>query len=255
MSKIVDSVLSIFNVTKRPKKIQNEGKRRGKGKSRKSVLDADSFVFLPGQEGENWGELVGSPRDPLSTPAGDYGWQCEMRGRTKTVDDNALRGGKLFSRRLSGTLVSTKGRRSLNSLTEVEDGSIRVSTYLAVPESARRPRSHDLSDRYVYDRLIRVPNRSSRQSSNRSSQQIQGSNQELAQPSSSTPKQGRDVVFEIRCSSVTGGYCDIAPASEGSWHSYADPADSVDWDAVRQQLKDCEWTCGSGRGVAGQAGR
>ena len=253
MSKFVGSVLSIFNVTKRPKKGQKESKRRGKNRNRKSVLDADSFVYLPGEEGENWGQLVGS-KDPLSVLAGDYSWECETRRRTKTVDENPLRSAKMFTRRLSGTLVSVKARRSLNSLTEVEDGSIRVSTYLAVPESARRPRSQDLSDRYVYDRLIRVPNRSSQQSSNRSSQQIQGSNRELEQPSSSTPKQGKgreqeNMVFEIRCNSGPGGYCDIVPMSDYSWHSYAVPADIVDWDAMRQQLDECEWTKHSAHGV------
>ncbi len=170
MPKLVDSMLKVFK----------RDKDREKSKRyRKSQMDADSFVFVPGDGGgQFWGEVLnndnfpapgsqlengGSRRNTLmggimqSDGSGSQDVSIIFRSNAAQKEQQSLMNGKLFNRRLSGTLV--KARKSTD---EVEDGPlIRDYAFLL---SNRERMSGDVSDRYVYDRLIRSPLR--RQDSN-----------------------------------------------------------------------------------------
>lgn len=184
MPKIVESMLKVFGRNKENKdRGQGQGKKSKPTKrSRRSVLDADSFVFLPGDHvSRYWGALLNDDDDsnfPVSQLAADYSEMRRrkthiglihsdesgmqevniIRPRAKThanpAEDNVLRNAKMFNRRLSGTLV--KARKSTD---EVEDGSV-IHDY-AYRTSDRERWSQDLSGRYVYDRLFCPPVKSS----------------------------------------------------------------------------------------------
>ena len=236
MSKIVESVLNLFNVQRRPK---SKSRRR----DRRSMLEADSFVYLPGDNENYWGDLLNG--EPISALAAEYSEQSEMRRRAKTAvssDETVLRNGKMV-RRLSGTLVSLKARRSL---TEVGDGSLQV------PETDWRPRSQDLTGRYVYDRLLFPPKRNSQLSqqarysprhSPRHSQHLQPGhsqpeqkhNGRLKRRSGLKDKHRSDQRFEIRCSDTMHSYCEVEVSHSSE---YAVPVDAIDWRRLRDRIRE-----------------
>lgn len=240
MSKIVESMLRVFGGNRRRSKDHDGDRPR---RNRKSILAADSFVFLPGEGGTYWGELVSSKYGegvpvPISHLAVDYSAQCEMRRRTKTVahvdesalrsealevrrrakssvDDNMLFGGMKLSRRLSGTLV-----RAGKTLTdEVEDSSIL---------DHRERWSPDLSGRYVYDRLLRVPTKSQKQPKEDYQKDREKEEKLQQRRSKCVHPERRSLVFEIRSEASGHTYSDLIPLSE-----YAMPADAIDWEQVR----------------------
>lgn len=126
MSRFVDSVRNLFNREKcKPEQPRHRPNNR--------VTHADSFVYLPG-EGDTsyWGEpLRSGKRENVFTTSNqlsDSESPSVVRRRTKTVtaaDEQVIRASsKPFSRRLSGTIVALKSRRS----DEVEDESVREET-------------------------------------------------------------------------------------------------------------------------------
>ena len=156
-------------------------KRSGRGgKSRKSMLDADSFVFLPGEKVDlYWGAVLNDQNYPISDLAADYSTARAVFTRRQTVGNShltrseesssgvqnvqvlrprantnaiaassSLKNGNVFSRRLSGTLV--KGKKPPVT-DEVEDGSLLVDCGLCVSDRERW--SQDLSGKYVYNRI------------------------------------------------------------------------------------------------------
>ncbi len=166
MPKLVDSMLKVFKREKKGLQKDSSKSRR----SERSVLDADSFIFMPGDtQSQYWGDILNDDNFPIS--------QLRDNSRRKThiglvhdsgqsdgvqevnliispdvqeKDGNLVLNGKVFNRRLSGTLV--KARKSTD---EVEDGPvIRDYAFLL---TARERLSQELSGRYVYDRLIRSP--------------------------------------------------------------------------------------------------
>ena len=236
MSKIVTSMLRVFGVHRNPKEGGGIDSAR---KTRKSILDADSFVFMPGEDGKYWGDMVTSRHGegvpvPISHFAGDYSAHRRRRAKTaahggesarrearrkvmSSADDALIFGDVNISRRLSGTLV--KAGKTVTD--EVEDsGGILL-------ESENRERwSPDLSGRYVYDRLLRVPTSTPTQSkSNSQNEREREIEKETGQRKVVDPDE-RSLVFQVRCD--TSGYCDLVPLSE-----YYSPADAVDWDQVR----------------------
>lgn len=161
--------VEMFKVFRREKKGQRANSSRPKRDNR-SVLDADSFIFMPGgTESQYWGEMLNDENSPFCSHLGD------MESRRKThiglvqsqetngmqevnliispgvqeKDGNVVLNGKVFNRRLSGTLV--KARKSADDL---EGPLIRDYAFLL---SNRERLSQELSGRYVYDRLIRSP--------------------------------------------------------------------------------------------------
>lgn len=151
-------------------------------KNRRSMLDADSFVFLPGEKVDlYWGAVLNDQNYPISALAADYSTARAVMGRRQTISSNLtrsdesgtqnvkvlrpraqtnafpenslLKSGDPVSRRLSGTLVKCR-----MSTDEVGDGSILLDYGLCVSDRERW--SQDLSGRYVYDRLFYPPNQS-----------------------------------------------------------------------------------------------
>lgn len=165
MSRLVDSMLKVF---KREKKGRKGDPSKAK-KRNKSVLEADSFVFVSGAtESQYWGRILND--DHFPTQLEELGSRRNTHiGLVQSDESNGLQevnliispsiqdeneglvlNTKVFNRRLSGTLV--KARKSTD---EVEDGPvIRDYAFLL---SARERLSQELSGRYVYDRLIRSP--------------------------------------------------------------------------------------------------
>lgn len=166
------------------------GSRREKGpKRRRSVLDADSFVFLPGDKAANyWGQVLNDENFPVSQLSSDYSVKAADMRRRKThvgglrrSDDNSgvqevnvirpraqtsanvlvvpgeegspVHNGLVYNRRFSGTLVKR------TSTDEVEDAALIHDYAFCVSERDRW--SQDLSSRCIYDKLIRPPPSSS----------------------------------------------------------------------------------------------
>ena len=299
MPKFVESMLKVFGRNK-----ENKDRDRGSGKktkrSRKSVLDADSFVFLPGDHvSRYWGALLNDDESnfPISQLAADYsdirrrkthiglihsdesGMQEVniIRPRAKTNahldEENVLRNGKLFNRRLSGTLV--KARKSTD---EVEDGSV-FHDY-AFHMSDRERWSQDLSGRYVYDRLFCPPVKSSTplktstpletsstppqwkypgddaQMKNGTYERLKLNEKPIHRVPISKPavcvtdhdnrlstceidnSDEDNRVFHVKRASSrpsvgSHGYCDLEPLSKRFGSEYCMPADSIDWEDVR----------------------
>lgn len=163
MPKFVDSMLKVF---KREKK-GHRGLDKARSRSNRPVLDADSFIFMPGDsESQYWGKILNdenftSVEDSRRKTHIGFVQSGESNGLQEVnliispsvqekKDEDFILNGKVFNRRLSGTLV--KARKSTD---EVEDGPvIRDYAFLL---TARERLSQELSDRYVYDRLIRPP--------------------------------------------------------------------------------------------------
>jgi hypothetical protein len=158
-------LVEMFKVFRRDKKRGlDKSHSRSKGDNR-SVLDADSFVFMPGgTEGqciwENFQLGAGEAESRRKTHIGLVQSQ-ETNGLQEVnliispslqeKSDNLVLDGKVFNRRLSGTLV--KARKSMDDLME-DEPIIRDYAFLL---STRERLSQELSGRYVYDRLIRPP--------------------------------------------------------------------------------------------------
>ena len=234
MSRIVDSVLNLFG-KRSAGKDKDPRPRSRKGRSRRSLLAADSFVFLPGQVRDQeayWGEVLQS-RDYSTISSQiveDNSVHTELRRRAQTADESALRA--VITRRLSGTLLKARS--------EVEDGSQNpqhegFGQFLDPGDNYKRktetrPRSDDpSSERYVYDRLVHVPKRNSDHTdSSRGSVQSQN-------------LRDSNLIFEIRCSDQaprarggSSGYCDIVPVGCAE---YTMPLDTIDWENVRRRTR------------------
>lgn len=166
-------LVEMFKIFRREKKGQR-GLDKNPSRPRRdnrSVLDADSFIFMPGgTESQYWGDMMNDENSPFSHHLGD------MESRRKThiglvqsqetnglqevnliispnvqeKDANLVLNGEVFNRRLSGTLV--KARKSADFMDD--EPVIRDYAFLL---SARERLSQELSSRYVYDRLVRSP--------------------------------------------------------------------------------------------------
>lgn len=180
MSKIVDSVLHLFGRRaggKDREPIARSKSKRGRATTRHSLLAADSFVFLPGEVEASrdqrafWGEVLAS-RD-YSTISSQIGEDrgvvhCEVQRRrckaTSPADELALKKA-VITRRLSGTLLR-------GGCAEVEDGSQHLQRAAQRQEVVSEPHwqwdkndtrfSGDPTARYIYDRLVTVPRRSTK---------------------------------------------------------------------------------------------
>ena len=158
----------MLKVFKREKKAPEKDSSKSR-RSQRSVLDADSFIFMPGDtQSQYWGEILNDDNFPTSqlrdnsrrkthiglVQSGDSGGVQEVNliisPDVQEKDGNLVLNGKVFNRRLSGTLV--KARKSTD---EVEDGPI-IRDY-AFLLTGRDRLSQELSGRYVYDRLVRSP--------------------------------------------------------------------------------------------------
>ena len=144
MSRFVDSFRNFFNRDKCSKAEQPSRRPNNR------VTHADSFVFLPAEDGTSyWGEPLRSGKRENVPATSNQSRDCEspLRRRTKTVaavDEQLIRSGtKPFARRLSGTLVALKSRRS----DEVVDESM--------PEESAEEQQEDDPSRVVnpYDTL------------------------------------------------------------------------------------------------------
>lgn len=160
----------MFRRDKKGQKGLEKNPSRSKRDNR-SVLDADSFIFMPGgTESQYWGEIMKDENFPFSHLG-------EMESRRKThiglvqsqetnglqevnliispdvqeleKDGNFILNGKVFNRRLSGTLVKAKSTDFMDDEPVIRDYAFLLS--------ARERLSQELSGRYVYDRLIRPP--------------------------------------------------------------------------------------------------
>ena len=305
MPKIVQSMLKALGRQPSKQKLDSVdtnsaggggGSRREKGpKRRRSVLDADSFVFLPGDKAANyWGQVLNDENFPLSQLTADYSTRAADMRRRKThvgglrrSDDNnsgvqevnvirpraktsanllvvpgeggsPVHNGLVYNRRLSGTLV----KRATTD--EVEDAALIHDYAFCVSERDRW--SQDLSDRYIYDKLIRPPPALNKTSTPRggSSSPVQ-----WKYPSDNAPPKGgkespksrnerilphqrsqsvlilderakNRFVFKnqenLRSSSrqtvASHNYCDLEPPTPVR-SEYSNPMDSVDWEQIR----------------------
>lgn len=187
--KFVTSMLNFFGRKSREESAGDEStkpaatKRSGNPKrDRRAMLDADSFVFLPGERVDlYWGAVLNDQNFPVSDLAADYNSSRPAMGRRVTVSSHLSRSDESgtqnvrvlrpraktnefkpdefpqnsllvcedsISRRLSGSLV----RSRIKSTDEVEDGSVLVDYGLCISERERW--SQDLSGNDIYDRLI-----------------------------------------------------------------------------------------------------
>lgn len=223
-------------------------KRPGRGK--KAILKADSFVFLPGECTSSgtqfWGEVI-TPRTvglPLSTISDDY--SALGHGRDGRDGESARRrnvrsvlvdgSGKVVSRRLSGSVVSVKGRKSLD---EVEDGTLEefLREFEAAGELTEadyyhtyaQPNSKDPSSdpRYIYDRLVHLPRNSSA-----------GQRPFMEEGEGGRWRRHSNLVLDLR----EGGRRRTSSGCSAEQY-YAIPADqllkeeAVDWAGLREQLR------------------
>ena len=277
----------------------NGSRREKSSKRRKSVLDADSFVFLPGDKAANyWGQILNDENFPISQLSADYSSRAAEMRRRKTHVGGGLRrstedsnngvqevnvirprakttvnhlqvpgggggggggnpqhgNGLVYNRRFSGSLVKRK------STDEVEDISLIHDYAFCVSERDRW--SQDLSDQYIYDKLIRPPppNQTSTPVKNHSpvhwkypsneapSKKESPRNREKSQQHARSQsvfiiseRKGRHFAArseeQLRSSSrqtlASHGYCDLEPPTPRS--EYSMPADSVDWEQIRKR--------------------
>lgn len=282
------------------------GSRREKPtKRRKSVLDADSFVFLPGDKAANyWGQILNDENFPLSQLSADYSVRAaEMRRRKThvggglrragTEDSNGVQevsvirprakttvnhlqvpgagdgggspvhgNGLVYNRRFSGSLVKRK------STDEVEDAALIHDYAFCVSERDRW--SQDLSDQYIYDKLIRPPPPPPSSANPRTSTPVRNDsppvqwsyppNRAPSKKKESPKVKGKSSQQHARSQSVfiidekkrnrfakneeqlrsasrqtlaSHGYCDLEPPTPRS--EYSMPADSVDWEQIRKR--------------------
>ena len=171
MPKIVDSMMKVFKRGER--KTSSTREVKSSKRDRASLLDADSFIFMPGESGgQFWGEILNDENFPSSQledissrrkthigfvhsdeydSNGVKGVNLIIRANLPEKDDNLILNGKIFNRRLSGTLVKAN-----KSTDEVEDGPL-IRDYAFVLSNKDRL-SQDISGHTcVYDRLVRPP--------------------------------------------------------------------------------------------------
>lgn len=230
MPKIVQSMLKVFGRQPSKSKLDgvdsnsgNGGSRRQKAqKRRKSVLDADSFVFLPGDKAANyWGQILNDENFPVSQLSADYSVRAAEMRRRKThtgglrrSDENCgvqevnvikprsrskssanhlqvpgeggspLHNGFVYDRRLSGTLVKRI------STDEVEDATV-IHDY-AFCVSGRERWSQDLSGQYIYDKLVRPPVKTSTPAKTSTPVQWNYPSNDAPRESKETPKRRQD---------------------------------------------------------------
>lgn len=250
MSKFVDSVISFLGRrSSKDQAAEPAVTRRPRG-DRKAVLKADSFVFLPGECSNGsylWGEVI-TPRTvgvPLSSHSDDYSSLRRKNVQSVLIDGNS---GKVLGRRLSGSFVC-KAVKGCNNLDEVEDesleaflkefeaeGELEEQYYHTYDHAERRTEKATEDDRYIYDRLIHLPQSTPGPPASRERRQVR----EEAERKS---RQTNNRVLDLRESSgrrrsSSGGSAE---------HYYSIPADqiargerregAVDWDGLREQLK------------------
>ena len=162
----MSKIASMLKVFKREKKSQGsvEGGSSRSIKSR-SILDADSFVFMPGDSGAGdnyWGEIINDDifRNSLSRdsrPKSDLGLDsCEGLQEVNLVirthidasdkDEKIFINGNIFNRRYSETPGESRKPADADSPV-LRDYAFLLST----------KERNDIPGRYAYDRLIRAP--------------------------------------------------------------------------------------------------
>ena len=253
MSKFMDSVFSFLGRRSSKDQAADVTVRRTRG-SRKAVLKADSFVFLPGECTSDgtylWGELI-TPRTvgvPVSSYSDDYSVLSGDNSRRKNVRSVLVDGsGKLVGRRLSGSFVS-KAVKSRKSLDEVEDGSLEtfLKEFEAEGEFDERYHTYDRADtrsekdnpdddRYIYDRLVHLPAHTPGPPL-RQEKRLQDEEREKGQ------KRTRNLVLDLRESgrrrASSGGSAEPYYAVPAEQEAPGERRESaVDWEGLREQLK------------------
>ena len=273
--KFVSSMISFFS--KKSKQENNDNHlsvkranpaRSGRGRSRKSMLDADSFVFLPGEKVDlYWGAVLNDQNYPISDLAADYSTARAVFTRRQTVGSkltrseesgvqtvqvlrprastnavsagSSMKNGSVFSRRLSGTLV--KGKKPTD---EVEDGSL-VDFGLCVSDRERW--SQDLSGKYVYDRIY-SPKHTSTPDNDRAVTLPQNDEtphrhsflhsppaKQVTPPTKRRPSQPikKGDSRKKKVSEASHNYFDLEPMVLSS--EYDLPWDSVDWERIKRR--------------------
>lgn len=165
----MSKLASMMKVFKREKKNQSsvEGSSSRSKKGRRSVLDRDSFVFMPGDSGAGgpyWGEIINDDSFPNSQRQDsrrktllidpDSGLQevnlvIRTRLEASEKDDQILLNGKIFRRHSETTLPEQPGEG------KGADDDVPVLRDYAFLLSNKE--HQDIPRRYVYDRLIRAP--------------------------------------------------------------------------------------------------
>ncbi len=268
--KFVTSMISFFakKSTKDDDKHLKVKRVKPTRSGRKTLLDADSFVFLPGDSEKvdlYWGAVLNDQNYPISDLAADYSTARAIFTRRQTVhhltqseesgvqrvqvlrprantqailprfipEDSRLKTGNVFSRRLSGTLV-----RGKKSIVEVEDSSLLEEC--AVDLSDRERWSQDLSGKYVYDRVYspnHIPNRAStpnHETPHRHSfLHSPPAEQAPPPPKHNTPKQDKKKDIGNKTVSVASHSCFDLESKLNS--EYDLPWDSVDWDRIKRR--------------------
>ena len=160
----------MFKVFQRDKKSQNsvEGGSPQSRKGRRGVAEADSFVFMPGDSGDNyWGKIINDDSFPnsqrfanrrkthigLDSSSGHQGVNVVIRTHLNTSDNDEkiLLNGQVPNRRYSGTLV--KGYTG--NFKKAGDGEPVIRDYASLLSAARERK--DTQGRCAYDRLVRTP--------------------------------------------------------------------------------------------------
>lgn len=172
MSRFVDSLFSFLG--RRSSKDQTAETAVTRRRRGKAVLEADSFVFLPGECTSSgnylWGEII-TPRTvgvPPSSYSDDYSVLSggdNIRSRRKKVQSVLIdSSGKLVGRRLSGSFVA-KAVKNHKTLDEVgDDGSLgsflkefeseEDKKYHTYDRANTTTRSEVPEEDTVYDRLV-----------------------------------------------------------------------------------------------------
>ena len=284
MSKLMSSMKSLFGNKRSKESGRPAASHRERDKrKRRSHLEADSFVFVPGDGGPGsyWGEVVtvNGENFPISHLSGEYSQQAAAERRRKTTvghvihpdyadqsprhgggaatavllrprskttltpEDVLLKNSKVYGRRLSGTLVKNQKTSSAAATDEVEDGSLLLPGYPFVAAVSER-------DRWSQDVSGRyVYDRLVHVPPSTQKKKMFISDWKLHKSSAPPPppaSRDKELVFKVRrCSSSqqTGGYCDLVPVLSGS--EYAMPDDAIDWEDLR--IRTFEGTFQAGR--------
>ncbi len=252
-----------------PARSQSRGANSGR-----SILDADSFVFLPAEKVDlYWGAVLNDQNYPISDLAADYSTARAIFTRRQTVGHltqseesglqavqvlrprantqasrpegiSSVKTGNLFSRRLSGTLV--KGNKVTD---EVQEDSKLVDHALCVSDRERW--SEDLSGHCEYDHVYSPTHRPNLTSTpvqdtpHRHSFLHSPPTEQAASPVERRPqKQGKTKSVSV----VSHSYFDLEPGRLNS--EYDLPWESVDWDRIKRRawqgsvyLRMCMYVC------------
>ncbi len=226
---------------------------RGANNSGRSMLDADSFVFLPAEKMDlYWGAVLNDHNYPISDLAADYSTARAVFTRRQTVPHltqsaesgvqsvqvlrprantqatpeslSTLKNGSIFNRRLSGTLV--KGNKVTDEIQQ--DDSKLVDHALCVSDRERW--SEDLSGRYVYDHVY-TPTLGPTLTST-PTQDPPSRHSVLHSPPTVPPVELR-ARKQDKTKSASHSYFDLEPDRLNS--EYDLPWDSVDWDRIKRR--------------------